>query len=763
MRIERGRILLHEHLVQTPDGPVFLTPIERQLLQFLSERPHQVVPLEEILQAVWGYARGSRSQAVHVAIRRLRKKLELDPSQPRHLKTVAGAGWVFEPLAPEIAQDLLGRQTERELLTEALSAVHRVCLTGPAGIGKTALARSLGRGPFVELGTATTLDDALSAIARALRCAVEHLPDRLAANPAVLVLDQAEHLASELSAWLDQAPPSLRCLVTSRLPLRGARRLALGPLPLQAAVELFQRRSLELGRDTRAPSEHPHLHALVELLDRNPLAIELAAARSPLFAPQQLLAELRRNPLPALHEGERSMEATLQWSWGLLPAELQRELCALSVFAGSFELPAAEAVLENGTQTHKTLGQLVDHGLLQPQGDRFALPPLVRVFVQHHAEPLHQARARHAAWFARLGSSELAGGLTGPASPEALRSCVPDLRQATSFALEQGDLRAVARLCFAWAEASRSVGEAGALMGLLQRALASGAPDPDSHARLLVALALARARCGASPEALAHLQQAEGLAQEPTLLALICTYLAPLQAQQGALQEAALAAERAMAHAKGHVGLQLGALNAGALVASLQGQTARALALLSEACRALEEAGGHRATRASLDANRASFLDQLGRKAEALAVWESTLPDLDELDPASAALVRNNLAHTLYETGQPEQAAQMARFAVQLHRSQGDRRHQVAPLLLLGRLAREAGSAPEARQHLGAALTLARDCEHPDRIARILEELANFELEQGREALAAPLLEEARSLRRALTEARAIVRPSEAP
>jgi DNA-binding winged helix-turn-helix (wHTH) protein/tetratricopeptide (TPR) repeat protein len=767
MRVERGRILLHEHLVQTPDGPVFLTPIERQLLQYLAERPHQVVPLEEILQAVWGYARTSRSQAVHVAIRRLRKKLELDPSQPRHLKTVAGAGWVFEPLASELAQGLLGRDAERQRLEEALGAAHRVCLTGPAGIGKTALARALGRGPFVELGAASGMDDVLAAIARALRCEVEQLPDRLAANPAVLVLDQAEHLAPELAQWLDRAPASLRCLVTSRLPLRGARRLALGPLPVEAAVELFQRRSLELGRDTTGPADQPRVRELVQFLDGNPLAIELAAARSPLLSPEVLLAELRRNPLPALQEGERSMQATLQWSWAQLSPELRRDLCSLSAFVGSFELAAAAAVLQDGARVGQVLGQLMDHGLLQAQGDRFALFRLVRAFVQRVASPedLREARARHAAWFARLGSPELAGELSGPASPEGLQGAVPELRQAVSSALERGDLEGLSRLCFAWAEASRAVGDAGALIGTLQRALAGAEAAPDCQARLHMALALAQARSAAAPEALAHLRQAGALAADPSLLALIDTYLAPLLAQQGELEEASLAAERAVSHARasGRLGLQIGALNGGALVADVRGEPARALALLTEACRALEDAGGHRATRASLDANRASFLDRLGRQAEALAVWQSTLPDLDELNAAAAALVRNNLAHTLHETGQPEQAAQMARFAVQLHRSQGDRRHQIAPLLLLGRLAREAGDAQEARQHLGAALTLARDCERPDKIARLLEELASLELEQGREALAAPLLEEARSLRRALQEVRAIVRPPEEP
>ena len=59
----------------------------------------------------------------------------------------------------------------------------------------------------------------------------------------------------------------------------------------------------------------------------------------------------------------------------------------------------------------------------------------------------------------------------------------------------------------------------------------------------------------------------------------------------------------------------------------------------------------------------------------------STLSELDELDLAAAALVRNNLAHLLYETGDREEAAQMAHSALQLHRIQGDRRHQSAPFL----------------------------------------------------------------------------------
>ncbi|MEQ1568715.1 MAG: winged helix-turn-helix domain-containing protein, partial [Myxococcota bacterium] len=353
MRVERGEIVLHQHLVMTEHGPVTLTPSERQLLEYLTARPHQVVPLEEVLEVVWGYAPHSRSQAVHVAIRRLRRKIEVDPTRPRHLKTVAGAGWMFEPL-PAATVGLIGRALDRERLEAALAEAHRVCLTGPPGIGKTALARALGRGPVVELGGAPTFDEALARIASAVSCRVDELAERLGGRATIVVLDQAEHLVEPLGDWLEAVPATFRCLITSRRPIRRTSRLPLGPLALQDARELFVQRARAVGRDTAA--EPRAIEELVELLDRNPLAIELAAARARGFGPAALARHLRQDPLPALD----GLAATLRWSWDQL-GDRRRHLAALVAFPGSFDAESAAAVLDDPGVV-RILDELLDHG-----------------------------------------------------------------------------------------------------------------------------------------------------------------------------------------------------------------------------------------------------------------------------------------------------------------------------------------------------------------------------------------------------------------
>ncbi|MGH2689715.1 MAG: winged helix-turn-helix domain-containing protein, partial [Actinomycetota bacterium] len=79
------------------DGePTPFTPREFELLQLLAENPRQVFTREQLLEQVWGYAFGDTS-TVTVHVRRLREKVEDDPSQPRWIQTVWGSGYRFDP------------------------------------------------------------------------------------------------------------------------------------------------------------------------------------------------------------------------------------------------------------------------------------------------------------------------------------------------------------------------------------------------------------------------------------------------------------------------------------------------------------------------------------------------------------------------------------------------------------------------------------------------------------------------------------------
>ena len=147
-------------------------------------------------------------------------------------------------------------------------------------------------------------------------------------------------------------------------------------------------------------------------LDSLPLAIELAAARTRLLAPEALLARLER-ALPLLTDGprdaprrQRTLRATIEWSYDLLDAESQRLLPRLAVFAGSFPIGAAESVCDAKLSE---LSALVDLSLLKLLGDERLL--MLGTIREYGLERLAQSgeaetfRARHAEAFARLAET----------------------------------------------------------------------------------------------------------------------------------------------------------------------------------------------------------------------------------------------------------------------------------------------------------------------------------------------------------------------
>lgn len=73
-----------------------LTAREFDLLVHLMRHPRRAFRREELLEQVWGFAYGDTS-TVTVHVRRLREKVEADPAEPRHVCTVWGVGYRFEP------------------------------------------------------------------------------------------------------------------------------------------------------------------------------------------------------------------------------------------------------------------------------------------------------------------------------------------------------------------------------------------------------------------------------------------------------------------------------------------------------------------------------------------------------------------------------------------------------------------------------------------------------------------------------------------
>jgi predicted ATPase/class 3 adenylate cyclase len=346
----------------------------------------------------------------------------------------------FPPLAtatanvPRAAKPLIGRDADvarvLELLQETDARV--VTIAGPGGVGKTRLAIEVARELasefadgtwFVDLSPIHRAETVLPTIANALG-AKGPLAEHLGEKRTLLVLDNLEQVvaaAPELGALTTSCPGTV-VLATSREPLRIAAETEyeLEPLAEASAVELFQQRA------PRATTTNgPEIAEICRRLDGLPLAIELAAARTKLLDPAALLARLDRR-LPLLTGGsrdaperQRTLAATIEWSYDLLEDEEKRLFTLLSVFLGGFTLDAAEAVCEADLDV---LASLIDKNLVRGSEGRLGLLETIREFAATKLADSGAAaelRRRHAEYFVRF-VEQLEAGLTGGDQTERL-------------------------------------------------------------------------------------------------------------------------------------------------------------------------------------------------------------------------------------------------------------------------------------------------------------------------------------------------------
>jgi non-specific serine/threonine protein kinase len=336
-----------------------------------------------------------------------------------------------------------------------------VTVTGAGGSGKTRLALELaGRllpafrdgVAFVELAPLSEPALVPSVVAQALELherptepLEQTLADFLADKSLLLCLDNCEHLLTGMPflSRLLGAAPELRLLATSRESLRlsGEQEYPLEPLPEEEAVAFFCARA-QAANPRFSPD--PAVGEICRRLDGLPLALELAATRVKLLSPEALLARLERR-LPLLSRGtrdaperQRTLEATIDWSYQLLTPAEQTLYSRLSVFAGGCTLEAAEVVCAvEGLDAFDGVASLVDKSLLRRREGMHAEPrfwmletirehALGRLDVDDEAEGV---RRRHAVHFLALAER---AELRGP-------------RQATWFErleLEHDNLRA---------------------------------------------------------------------------------------------------------------------------------------------------------------------------------------------------------------------------------------------------------------------------------------------------------------------------------
>ena len=394
----------------------------------------------------------------------------------------------------------VGRERERAKVVDLVADARVVTLTGSGGCGKTRLAaevvadvasRFSDAACWVDLQGVSEPELVAQAIGEAVgvheppeQALTDTLAEQLRARHLLVVLDNCEHLVeacAELVGSLSSVCPQLHVLATSRVPLvvEGEATFEVMGLPMPDpdaqsastvaaadAARLFEVRARQVTADFRIGEGNASAVAeICRRLDGIPLAIELAAARVRVLAPGQIAAGLsdRFGLLTGGVRGaparQRTLEASLDWSYDLLDDVQRLALARLSVFAGSFELDAAEVVVGgDGIDCDDVLdvvAGLVEQSLVQVaqrQGRaRYRLLETIRIYARVRLSELDdpdRVRRRHLEFHVGL-ARRAHTGLTG-GQPERwmarLAADLDDLRAAMDWAAESGDLRGLVDL-----------------------------------------------------------------------------------------------------------------------------------------------------------------------------------------------------------------------------------------------------------------------------------------------------------------------------
>lgn len=468
-----------------------------ELEAFIATHPFREKPRKRLMIALYRSGRATDALDVYRQFRDLLvEELGLDPSseiQELELKILTqdeDLGTVepdqppplsipsIAPVKTRLPQPplLLGREGEldrlREMAREPLTTV-----VGPGGVGKTSLVSvwsdSTPGASVVELCCIEDAEELIPTMTQQLGMNAQtgdpraSLISRLSAIGGTLVIDNCEHLLEPVRDFvydLQRSAPEMKVVCTSRqrLGLPGEQVLTLEPLHVGSdvsdldelyaneAVRLFLDRAHRADSTHRVSSEHlPVVAEICRVLDGLPLAIELAAARAPVFGVEELLQQVTRD-ISVLEQGSgrhRSLVNVLDWSIGLLDYETRRVLATAALFEGGFEL-AHLVEVHAGPNPVIGLGRLVDASLVYRVSDshpgRFKLHVPTRIHVRSTLETSQAARQRLVSWGRRfVGDNCRAMGYPNEsASRRRLLAETGNVRAAARAALAHGDREA---------------------------------------------------------------------------------------------------------------------------------------------------------------------------------------------------------------------------------------------------------------------------------------------------------------------------------
>ena len=443
---------------------------------------------------------------------------------------------------PAALTSFVGRGGVVEEVAGQLGEYRLVTVTGPGGAGKTRLASEVARQVasrfadgvwLAELAAVRDPAQVVPAVAAVLGIrelpsagAADALARALARRQLLLVLDNCEHVigaAAELCGRVLLGADDVRVLATSREPLRiaGESRYRLGPLTLpdpgnpedrdgSEAVTLFADRARRADAGFVLDEETALAVArLVTRLDGMPLAIELAAARVEALGVAQLLNRIddRFTLLSAADrlaaERQRSLAATVEWSYRLLDERERRVFRAVSVFPGPFTLEGAEAVA--GARSGPSVLHLVDCSLLVPPRvgpdgrSRYMMLETLRAYgagllaEAGEGEAVAAALARYAVSVAEDAMSGLAAGTGEVAAARWLDAEEATMRQVLDWAMEHDAAlgsdaavapRLAAALAWWWQIRGRLAGQVPLLRAAVDRTAAGSDAWCTGHAWL---------------------------------------------------------------------------------------------------------------------------------------------------------------------------------------------------------------------------------------------------------------------------------------
>jgi len=630
------------------------------------------------------------------------------------------------PLTP-----LVGREQEIAAVCALLwrPEVRLVTLTGTGGVGKTRLALGVAAAvnadfadgiclvalaPLIDPGLVlSTIAQALGVQEQGSRPLLEGLQDHLREKQLLLLLDNFEQVvsAAPVVAELLVAAPRLRVLVTSRtsLHLSGEHEFVVPPLALPdlrnlpppdrllqyGAIRLFVARAQAAHSAFVMTAENATaIAAICQQVDGLPLAIELAAGRSKLFAPQALLSRLR-NRLKLLVGGaqdlplrQQTLRGTIAWSYDLLGQDEKALFRRLAVFVGGCTLEAAEAVCTAQgdllIDVLEAVAALVDKSLLRQETQADGQPRLlmletIREYALERLAASGEAEAvqrQHAIFFLRF-SEEAEPQIRGAEHflwRTRLEVEHDNLRAALRWTLESQEAEMGMRLAFSLVAFWRASNQDREGRNWCEQVLAQPGTSARTAARAMALLA-----AGAMTMFQGDLPQAQLLLEESIAIG----------------REVGRAAKRTLA-------LALALLAYGAL---LQGNLGAARELAEEGVRLFREVG---------------------------EAW-------------GTALALNHLGRATLELGDPVAARPLLEESAALFRA-GNMQRLAMPLNTLGRVALRQGDDTGARAYCEEALAVARATGDELFIAEALAQLGTVALHVGDSGQATALYQQSLTL-----------------